>query len=123
MMMDFFTRDDTMLVFYKKMLRQQGSVLLICLCFLVLNGSFAFNHLTIANGLAFGIFVCNTFWTLIFWCDLYSDYKLEKHRYNMIKELEDKHGLEKNIEFLKDKQKQYDSMIAELNKAKYERTN
>jgi len=31
-----------------------------------------------------------------------------------MKELEDRHHLEKNIEFLKDKQKQYDEMISKV---------
>ncbi len=109
-----FRSNDHMLIFYKKMMRQQGSVLLLCLCLLILNGSWAFSHLTIVNGTAFGAFVCNTFWTLLFFLDLYSDYKLEKHRYTLMKELEDRHHLEKNIEFLKDKQKQYDEMISKV---------
>src|SRR5271155_5256454 len=107
-MIDFFRRDDTMIMFYKKSLRNQGSVLLICLCFLVFNFYMVLTHSSIMYGVALGVFVCNTWWILLFYFDIYSDYKLEKHRYKLIKELEDKHDFEKKIEYLDDKRKEYE---------------
>lgn len=113
-MINFFRSDDTMLIFSKKMLRNQGCVVFLCFALLFINGWICFHNLNMVNGIAFGAFICNTVWTLLFYLDLYSDYQLEKHRYKLIKELEDQHELEKNIEFLKEKQKQYDSMISTL---------
>ena len=111
-MLDLFRRGDVMLIFYKKMLRNQGCVLFACVFLMIFNGWLFFHNFSVIIVTAFGAFICNTLWSLLFYFELYSDYKIEKHRNALMKELEDKHELEKNIQFLKDKQKQYDSMIS-----------
>lgn len=116
-MLSLFRFDDHMLIFYKKMLRQQGCVLVICVLLLIWNGYAAFHHMSVISGIGFGAFLGNTLWTLLFYLDLYSDYKLEKHRYGLMKELKDKHEFEEAVKHLEGTQQRYDSMIKELQEA------
>lgn len=118
MMMDLFRHGDVMLKFNKKMLRNQGCVVATCLFLLFVNGYLMVHNSSLMSAAAFGAFICNTIWTLLFFLEQYSDYQIEKRNYSMIKEMEEQHKLEDNIRFLKEKQKQYDSMIAEFQKMK-----
>jgi choline-glycine betaine transporter len=113
-MINLFNMDDHMVVFNRKMLRQQGCVLTVSVLLLIWNGYSAFHHQSVISAIGFGCFLINVLWTLLFYLDLYSDYKLEKHRYGLMKELRDKHQFDESLKHLESTQQRYDSMIKEL---------